>query len=49
MEGKRRGGVTGARSGRAIMLPTKRLPLSRRPENHMPDPGFNADWDGAGA
>lgn len=26
MEGERRGGVTGARSGRALMLPTKRLP-----------------------
>lgn len=26
MEGERRGGVTGVRSGRALMLPTKRLP-----------------------
>lgn len=49
MEGERRGGVTGARSGRALMLPTKRLPLSRRPEDHLADPGSGAGGDGAGA
>lgn len=49
MEGERRGGVTGARSGRALMLPTERLPLSRRPEDHLADPGSGAGGDGAGA
>ncbi|XP_040441251.1 translation initiation factor IF-2-like [Falco naumanni] len=48
-EGDRRGGVTGARSGRALMLPTKRLPLSRRSEDHLADPGSGAGGDGAGA
>lgn len=49
MEGERHGGVTGARSGRALMLPTKRLPLSRRPEDHLADPGSGAGGDGARA
>lgn len=49
MEGERHGRVTGARSGRALMLPTKRLPLSRRPEDHLADPGSGAGGDGAGA
>lgn len=49
MEGERRGGVTGARSGRALMLPTERLPLSRRPEDHLADPGSGAGGDGAAA
>lgn len=32
------------------MLPTKRLPLSRRrPEDHLADPGSGAGGDGAGA
>lgn len=49
-EGERRGGVTGAQSGRGLMLPTKRLPLSRRrPEDHLADPGSGAGGDGAGA
>lgn len=47
MEGERRGGVTGARSGRALMLPTERLPLTR--EDHLADPGSGAGGDGAGA
>lgn len=49
MEGERHGGVTGARSGRALMLPTERLPLSRRPEDHLADPGSGAGGDGARA
>lgn len=49
MEAERHGGVTGARSGRALMLPTKRLPLSRRPEDHLADPGSGAGGDGARA
>lgn len=49
MEGERLGGVKGARSGRALMLPTKRLPLSRRPEDHLDDAGSEAGGDEAGA
>lgn len=49
MEGARRGRVTGARRGRALMLPTKRLPVSRRLEDHLVDPGSGAGADGAGA
>lgn len=49
IEGERRGGVRGARSGRALTLPSKRLPLSRRPGDHLADPGSGAGGDGAGA
>lgn len=46
---ERHSGVTGAQRGRGLMLPAKRLPVSRRLEDHLVDPSSGAGADGAGA